>query len=217
MSTKEGLIGGHILIEVIGCGAGAKLQMKIKGEYGEGDANLPATILEPADLAWKSLGNDPTLRVSTRGGKKVRVYRQTPQGDQEIATLTPMEILKIANKIQGEKATDTERVLAIYREPVSGIPKLALELRITLEEHTEEQTWTGVEDRLVIVENENTRQEVVQKVVELSLGKLSDLQRKGELEEWIRKERVPTAKIDPPSRETGFHSFTWRQHERANG
>ena len=70
MSAKEGLIGGHILIEVIGRGAGAKLQMKIKGEHREGDANLPATILEPADLAWKALGNDPTLRVSTRGGEK---------------------------------------------------------------------------------------------------------------------------------------------------
>ena len=78
------------------------------------------------------LGNDPTLRASTRGGKKVRVYRKTPQGNQEIATLTPKEILNISTEMDLGEPEDTERVLTIYREPVSGIPKLALELRITL-------------------------------------------------------------------------------------
>ena len=216
MGAKEELISGHIMIKVIGRGAGAKLHMKLNGEDEE-DENSYATIIELAELAGKALGNDPTLRASTRGGKKVRVYRKTPQGDQEIATLTPKEILKINTEMDQGEPEDTEPVLTIYREPVSGIPKLALELRINLRQDTVDQVWTGVEDRLVILENGDTRQEAVQKVVEQSIRKLNDLQRRGELEEWIRREWVPMAKIDPPSHETGFHSFTWRQHERADG
>ena len=216
MGAKEGLIGGHIMIKVIGHGVGAKLQMKLNGENEE-EKDLCATIIETADLAGKALGNDPTLRASTRGGKKVRVYRKTPQGDQEIATLTPKEILNISTEMDQGEPEDTERVLTIYREPVSGIPKLALELRINLRKDTVEQVWTGVEDRLVTLENGDTRQEAVQKVMEQSIRKLNDLQRRGELEEWARRGWVPMAKIDPPSHETGFHGFTWRQHERADG
>ena len=216
MGAKEGLIGGHIMIKVIGHGVGAKLQMKLNGENEE-EKDLCATIIETADLAGKVLGNDPTLRASTRGGKKVRVYRKTPQGDQEIATLTPKEILNISTEMDLGEPEDTERVLTIYREPVSGIPKLALELRINLRQDTVDQVWTGVEDRLATLENGDTRQEAVQKVMEQTIMKLNDLQRSGELEEWARRGWVPMAKIDPPSHETGFHGFTWRQHEQADG
>ena len=216
MGAKEGLIGGHIMIKVIGHGVRAKLQMKLNGENEE-DENHHATIIETADLAGKALGNDPTLRASTRGGKKVRVYRKTPQGDQEIATLTPKEILSMSTEMNLGDPIDTERVLTIYREPVSGIPKLALELRIDLRKDAVDQVWTGVEDRLVTLENGDTRQEAIQKVMEQTVRKLNELQRRGELEKWARRERIPMAKIDPPSHETGFHGFTWGQHERANG
>ena len=49
MGAKEGLIGGHIMIKVIGHGVGAKLQMKLNGENEE-EKDLCATIIETADL-----------------------------------------------------------------------------------------------------------------------------------------------------------------------
>ena len=215
MDAKEKLRNGHILIKVLGHGAGAKLQINInrEGEEKEDPYSMP---LDPADLAGRALRKDPTLRASTRGGKKVRVYRKTLRGNQEIATLTPLETLEIACEIDQEKPRDSERVLMVYREPVSGIPKLVVELRINLTGDTVEQYWAGIEERLMILEHGDTRQELIEKITEKCREKLEDLQRRGELEELAKKKRIPVARIDPPlSHETGFQAVTWERHERA--
>ena len=215
MSAKEEIKNGYILIKVLGSGAETKLQMNLKRE-GEEEEHPHSKILEPANLAGWALRKDPTLRASTHGGKKVRVYRNTPQGEQEIATLTPFEILKIINEmLDQDEPDDIEQVLMIYREPVSGIPKLVVELRLHLLEETEEARWIGIEERLMILEYGDTRQELIEKITEKCREKLADLQRRGELEEWTKEKWIPVARIDPTSsHETGFQACTWERHER---
>ena len=214
MSAKEEMKNGCILIKVLGRGSETKLQMNLNREEEEEDDHHPQ-ILKPADLAVWALRKDPTLRASTHGGKKVRVYRKTTQGKQEIATLTPLEILKISNEMHQDGPDDIERVLMIYREPVSGIPNLVVELSLHLLEETEEARWIGIEERLVILEYGDTREEVIEEITEKCREKLANLQRRGELEEWTKKKRIPVARIDPTSsHETGFQACTWERHER---
>ena len=148
------------------------------------------------------------------------MYRNTPQGEQEIATLTPFEILKINNEMHLDESEDIEQVqvLMIYREPVSKIPKLVTELSLHLWEEIEEPRWAGIEERLLIMEHGDTRQEVIEKITEKCKEKLEDLQRRGELEEWAKKNGAPVAKIDAPSsHETGFQAIRWECQERAEG
>ena len=218
MGAQEELKNGYILIKVLGRGAGAKVQMTLNGEREEDKDPYPK-ILEPADLAGWALRKDPTLRASTRGGKKVRVYRKTPQGGQEIATLTPHETLRATCEMDLDgQPGETHRVLMVYREAVSGIPKLVVELSLHLLKETEEPCWAGTEESLIILENGDTRQELIEKMTEKCREKLDDLQRKGELEEWANKKRVPVAKIDQPSsHETGFEPIRWECHKRAEG
>ena len=217
MGAREELKNGYILIKVLGRGAETKLQMNLNGDRDEEDRH--PTILEPADLAGWALRKDPTLRASTSGGKKVRVYRKTPQGEQEIATLTPHETLSATCEMNLDgQPGKTHRVLMLYREPVSGIPKLVTELSLHLRKEIEEPRWAGIEERLLIMEHGDTRQEVIEKITEKCKEKLEDLQRRGELEEWAKKKGAPVAKIDAPSsHETGFQSVRWECQARAEG
>ena len=92
---------------------------------------------------------------------------------------------------------DIEQVLMIYREPVSEIPKLVVELRLQLWEETEEARWAGVEERLMIMEYGDTRQELIEKITEKCREKLADLQRRGELEELTKEKWIPVARNRP--------------------
>ena len=88
MSAKEEMKNGCILIKVLGRGAETKLQMNLNTE--EEEEHQHPQILKLADLAVRALRKDPTLRASTHGGKKVRVYRKTPQGEPGNSNSDPL-------------------------------------------------------------------------------------------------------------------------------
>ena len=62
----------------------------------------------------------------------------------------------------GEAPVDSERVMMVYREPMSGIPKLALDREIRIFEDAVEECGATVEDRTMIMEHGDTRQEAIQ-------------------------------------------------------
>ena len=204
MKAETKIEGGYILVKTLGEGREARVQVGLR-EEGDPDpapGDSDSRILRMDNIAGHALRDDDSLRAET-SGNRLRIYRDTPLGEQTIADLTPRDALGISTSIHREEPQDIERILMVYREPVSGIPKTAVDLRLNLAD-TEDDGWAGVQTDLRAVEYADTRDDVIEKLTRTCREKLSKLQREGRLEEWAIGNHVRLAHLDPPTGETGF-------------
>ena len=207
MKAETKIKGGYILVKTRGEGPEARVQVGLREEGDPDPAPGDSIILGIDSIAGHALRDDGSLRAET-SGNRLRIYRSTPLGEQTIADLTPRDALEISLSIQREKPADVERILMVYREPVSGIPKTAVDLMLNLAD-TGDGYWAGAQTELREIASADTRDEVIEKLTRTCREKLSRLQQEGRLEEWAAGNHVRLAHLDPPTGETGFREVIW--------
>ena len=207
MKAETKIKGGYVLVKTLGEGPEARVQVDLRGDGDPDPGPGDSRILEIDRIAGHALRDDTSLRAKTCGNR-LRIYRDTPLGEQTIADLTPMDALGISMSIQREEPPDIERILMVYREPVSGIPKTAIDLRLNLTD-TGDGYWAGVQADLQAVESADTRDDLIEKLIRTCREKLSELRREGRLEKWAVGNHVRLAHLDPPTGETGFREVMW--------
>ena len=203
MDAEAKLEGGRIVVRVLDEGPYAKVQMSLVNDDEQEDTN--PRILELGEITEDVFRGDQSLRAEIQDNR-VRMYREMPGEEQDIASLTPRQVLRIAGRIEDRKPTEIQRAMMFYREPISGIPKMAIELSICLHD-TKEDGWSGMEPKMMIVGGGNTREEAVEDIVMRCRKELDCLRRDGRLEEWATRKEVQVIQLDPPTRETGFQSI----------